>query len=119
VPQIKTPPEYTNQNPVEIKGVTEPGVTVFVTANDQKEEIVATKEGLFSYSFNLKRVKISFLSPPKIAPATKARKLKFILLITITSRRKSALNRRPTAVLFMVQNNNKSPLTVKSKTPKH
>jgi len=55
VPQIQTPPEYTNQNPVEIKGVTEPGVTVFVTANDQKEEIVATKEGLFSYSFNLKK----------------------------------------------------------------
>jgi hypothetical protein len=63
-PTIQTPPEYTNQQKIEIKGSTEPGISIIVNANSQKEEIVSTKEGLFTYTFELKKGenKISFIA---------------------------------------------------------
>lgn len=53
-PYIQTPPDYTNLPKVEIKGETEPGISILVNANSQMEEIVSTKEGIFTYNFQLK-----------------------------------------------------------------
>lgn len=64
VPNIQIPPEYTNQPKIEIKGTTEPGITIIVQANSQTEEIVSVKDGLFTYTFSLKNGenKISFIA---------------------------------------------------------
>ncbi len=61
-PYIQTPPDYTNLPKVEIKGETEPGITIIVNANSKTEEIISTKEGIFTYNFQLKEGenKISF-----------------------------------------------------------
>ncbi len=63
-PYVQTPPDYTNLPKVEIKGETEPGISIIVNANSQKEEIVSTKEGIFTYNFQLKEGenKISFVA---------------------------------------------------------
>lgn len=63
-PNIIPPPDYTNQPKVEIKGSTEPGITITVKANSEKEEIISTKEGIFTYTFTLKNGenKISFIA---------------------------------------------------------
>ena len=63
-PTIQSPPEYTNQPKIEIKGSTEPGISIIVNANSKKEEIISTKEGLFTYTFELNEGenKISFIA---------------------------------------------------------
>ncbi len=52
-PRLEPLPESTNEFRVEIKGSTEPGATVILFLNSKKEEILANKEGEFTYSFAL------------------------------------------------------------------
>jgi hypothetical protein len=54
-PQIEAPLEYTNRDRVEIKGTAEAGATVIINANNSKNEVIATKDGLFSYTFSLRK----------------------------------------------------------------
>lgn len=63
-PSIIPPPDYTNQPKVEIKGSTEPGITIIVKANSKTEEIISTKEGIFTYTFALSKGEnqISFIA---------------------------------------------------------
>lgn len=53
-PQIDVLPETTNKNPIEISGSSEAGTAVSLFLNDKKEELIANKEGRFSFTFKLK-----------------------------------------------------------------
>jgi hypothetical protein len=52
-PRLEPLPEATNNLQVEIKGSTEPGATVVLTLNNKQQELLANKEGTFSYTFSL------------------------------------------------------------------
>ncbi len=50
-PKIETLPEVTNKTSIEVVGKTEAGVTVKIKANDKEVEVVANKEGSFTYDW--------------------------------------------------------------------
>jgi len=52
-PRIEPLPEATNQLRVDIKGSTEPGVSVILKLNNKEEEILANNDGEFNYTFAL------------------------------------------------------------------
>lgn len=52
-PRLGPLPEATNELKVEIRGSTEPGVTVVLFLNRKKEELLANKDGEFTHSFLL------------------------------------------------------------------
>lgn len=52
-PRFEPLPEATSEFNIEIKGSTEPGVTVIISVNRKEEEILANKDGEFTYSFAL------------------------------------------------------------------
>lgn len=52
-PRLDPLPEATNNLGVEIKGSTEPGASVVLFLNNKKEEVLANRDGEFSYSFSL------------------------------------------------------------------
>jgi hypothetical protein len=54
-PQLETLPEATNKENLEIKGFTEDGATVILLINNSREEVVADKEGSFTFTTNLKK----------------------------------------------------------------
>jgi hypothetical protein len=47
--------EYTNEDKLKISGKTEPGATVILFLNNDDEEVVANKDGEFSYNFKLRK----------------------------------------------------------------
>lgn len=53
-PKIQEPPEYTNKKSIDIEGTAEPGVTVTLFINNNKEEVVANNEGRFTFTLKLK-----------------------------------------------------------------
>jgi hypothetical protein len=53
-PRIDPLPEYTNSDLIEVKGSTEPGVSVIIYYNSSEDEVLANKEGEFLFSFNLR-----------------------------------------------------------------
>lgn len=66
-PRIDTPPEVTNELTVKITGSTEEGATVFIFTNGKEEEILANKEGQFSYTFKLRKGANTFSAKVKDA----------------------------------------------------
>lgn len=52
-PRINTLPSHTNESEIDIKGSTEAGATVFITVNEEEEEILANSEGQFIYGATL------------------------------------------------------------------
>lgn len=52
-PQINTVPEFTNQKSVKLTGSSEEGATVKLTFNSSEEEVVAGKNGEFSFDLKL------------------------------------------------------------------
>jgi bacillopeptidase F len=52
-PRIEPLPEATNVLKLEIKGSTEPGASVVLFLNNKKQELVANRDGYFSYDFSL------------------------------------------------------------------
>ena len=52
-PRLDEPPEYTNDTVIEVEGNTEPGVTVTIFANGDEDEVLANKDGEFSYEWEL------------------------------------------------------------------
>lgn len=52
-PRLEPLPEATNNPEIEIKGSTEPGATVVLNLNEGEQELLANKEGTFSYKFSL------------------------------------------------------------------
>ena len=55
LPRFDPFPEATNKLKVEISGTTEPGATVVLYLNNTEEEILANNEGIFTYSYLLKK----------------------------------------------------------------
>jgi len=54
-PIFDRPQEYTNEQKLKISGKTEPGATVILFLNNDEEEIIANKDGEFSYTFKLRK----------------------------------------------------------------
>lgn len=54
-PRIETLKEATNELKVEIKGTTEPGATVILSLNGKNQEVLANREGDFSFTFSLRK----------------------------------------------------------------
>ncbi len=54
-PKLDPLPEFTNQVRVELKGSTEPGATVVLFINNKKDEVLANKGGVFTYSLPLNK----------------------------------------------------------------
>lgn len=52
-PHFDDVPEYTNDESLELTGVSENGATVTLTANGESSEVVANSEGQFNFTFNL------------------------------------------------------------------
>jgi bacillopeptidase F len=52
-PKLEEPHEYTNKTSIEIEGTTEPGATVTIYANSNEEEVLANKNGEFSFDWSL------------------------------------------------------------------
>jgi len=52
-PRLQPLPSATNNQQIEIRGSTEPGATIVIYANNKANEVLANKEGEFSYSFSL------------------------------------------------------------------
>lgn len=64
-PRFDPIPEFTNKLEVDIKGSTEPGVSVILYLNNKIEEIVSDSDGHFSHTFKLNKGKNSFSSLAK------------------------------------------------------
>lgn len=52
-PQFEDVPEYTNDESLELTGVSENGATVYLTANGEESEVIANSDGIFNFTFNL------------------------------------------------------------------
>jgi hypothetical protein len=66
-PRIDPLPEYTSSDHVDIKGTTEPGVSVTIYHNSNEDEVLSDKNGEFLFTINLRTGKntISLLSKDK------------------------------------------------------
>ena len=54
-PNLSALPSYTNQTELEVKGSTEPGVTVYLNISGDIEELITDSEGEFIHKFKLKK----------------------------------------------------------------
>jgi hypothetical protein len=54
-PQIKTPADYTNKTSLDISGNTEAGATIKLFYNDETQEVLADRDGKFSFNFQLNK----------------------------------------------------------------
>jgi hypothetical protein len=54
-PSLEAPPEVTNRTNIDVKGTSEPGSSVIISANNRKDEILTNKDGLFTYNFALNK----------------------------------------------------------------
>jgi len=52
-PKLASLPEFTNKLSLKLNGTTEPGASVILSLNGQEEELVADKDGEFSFTFEL------------------------------------------------------------------
>jgi hypothetical protein len=80
-PTLDLVPKYTNKETFEITGKTESGATVILFLNNDKEEILANKEGEFSYTFKLNRGENSFSAKAKDAAGNESQKSKVYKII--------------------------------------
>ncbi|MBU0569671.1 hypothetical protein KKB40_02720 [Patescibacteria group bacterium] len=74
-PQLESLPSFTNELSVEIKGSTEPGITVILFLNNKQEELLTNSEGKFSYKFNLNDGKNSISAMAKDSFGNESRKI--------------------------------------------
>jgi len=75
-PQVETPAEYVNTDNLKIKGTAESGATIIVNANGSKEEIVADRDGLFTYTFSLSKGENTFSVTAKDASGNESQSSK-------------------------------------------
>ena len=61
-PRLDQLAEATNEYQVEIKGTTEPGITVILTLNRKEVEVLSDRDGRFSYTFSLNDGENSFVT---------------------------------------------------------
>lgn len=73
-PRLDSLPEATNKLKTEIKGRTEPGATVILFLNGRQEELLANKEGEFTYTFLLSKGENSISALAKDSSGNKSQK---------------------------------------------
>lgn len=73
-PHLDSLSEATNKLKTEIKGRTEPGVTVTLFLNGRQEELLANKEGEFTYTFSLSKGENSISALAKDSSGNKSQK---------------------------------------------
>lgn len=73
-PRLQPLPTETNIQEAEIRGSTEPGATVVVSINARASEVLANKEGEFSFNFSLKEGENTIFASAKDSSGNESQK---------------------------------------------